>query len=88
MARNFMAVAERFGLKTEMIPDEARDVALERAQAGEQITSAAAKEIPGEVRKKPRPKRKRPFRAHLTRNRAGSGRCSTSPSPHLARRTS
>lgn len=76
-ARNFMAVAERFGPKTEMIsdltiqptaayllaapsaPDEAREAAIERAEAGEQITTAVAKEILAETRKKSRPRRKK-----------------------------
>ena len=39
-------------------PDEARRAALERAEAGEQITSAVAKEILAETRKK-RPRRKK-----------------------------
>lgn len=76
-ARNFMAVAERFGPKTEMIsdltiqptaayllaapsaPDEAREAAIERAEAGEQITTAVAKEILAETRKRKRPKRQK-----------------------------
>jgi hypothetical protein len=76
-ARNFMAVAERFGPKTEIIsdltiqptaayllaapsaPDEAREAAIERAEAGEQITTAVAKEILAETRKKSRPRRKK-----------------------------
>ena len=76
MAQNFMAVAEAFGPKTEIIadlaiqptaayllaapsaPDEARQTALERAEAGEQITTAVAKEILAETRKK-RPRRKK-----------------------------
>jgi uncharacterized protein YecE (DUF72 family) len=70
MAQNFMAVAEVFGPKTEIIadlaiqptaayllaapsaPDEARQVALERAEAGEQITSAVTKDILAETRRK------------------------------------
>jgi hypothetical protein len=69
-ARNFMAVAERFGPKTEIIsdlaisptaaymlaapsaPDEARQTAVERAEAGERITTTIAKEILAETRKK------------------------------------
>jgi Protein of unknown function (DUF3102) len=39
-------------------PDEARQTAVERAEAGEQITSAVAKEILAETRKK-RPRRKK-----------------------------
>lgn len=76
-ARNFMAVAERFGPKTEIIsdltiqptaayllaapsaPDEAREAAIERAEAGEQITTAVAKEILAEARKKSRPRRRK-----------------------------
>ncbi len=75
-ARNFMAVAERFGPKTEMIsdltiqptaayllaapsaPDEAREAAIERAEAGEQITTDIAKEILAKLRKKTRRKGK------------------------------
>jgi hypothetical protein len=70
MARNFMAVAERFGPKAEMIsdlgiaptaaymlaapstPTEARQAAIERAEAGEQITTSVAREIVAEARKK------------------------------------
>jgi hypothetical protein len=69
-ARNFMAVAEHFGPKTEIIsdltiqptaayllaapsaPDEALEAAIERAEAGEQITTAVAKEILAKTRKK------------------------------------
>ena len=39
-------------------PDEARQTAVERAEAGEQITTAVAKEILAETRKK-RPRRKK-----------------------------
>ncbi len=39
-------------------PDEARQTAVERAEAGEQITTAVAKQILAETRKK-RPKRKK-----------------------------
>jgi hypothetical protein len=71
-AQNFIAVAERFGPKTEMIsdlaidptaayllsapsaPDEARQAAVERAEAGERITAKVAKEILAKERKKPR----------------------------------
>jgi hypothetical protein len=80
-ARNFMAVAEHFGPKTEIIsdltiqptaayllaapsaPDEALEAAIERAEAGEQITTAVAKEILAETRKKRRPKRKKALSA-------------------------
>jgi hypothetical protein len=76
-ARNFMAVAEQFGPKTEMIsdlqieptaayllaapsaPDEAREAAVERAQAGERITAKEARRILAEERKKPGRRRKR-----------------------------
>ncbi len=76
-ARNFMAVAEHFGPKTEMIsdlqvaptaayflagptvPDEAREKAIERAEAGEQITPKVAKEIVAEARKEKRPKKQK-----------------------------
>jgi hypothetical protein len=76
-ARNFMAVAEQFGPKTEMIsdlqieptaayllaapsaPDEAREAAVERAQAGERITARVAKKILAEERKKPGRRRRR-----------------------------
>jgi hypothetical protein len=69
-ARNFMAVAEHFGPKTEIIsdltiqptaayllaapsaPDEARQTAIERAESGEKITTAVAKEILAKSRKK------------------------------------
>lgn len=71
-ARNFMAVADWFGPKTEMIselaivptaayllaapsvPDEARRVAIERAQAGQKITMEVAREITADFRKKHR----------------------------------
>lgn len=70
-ARNFMAVAERFGAKTEMIsdlridptaayllaapstPEEASAAAVRRAENGERITLAVAREILHQVRKKP-----------------------------------
>jgi hypothetical protein len=76
-AQNFMAVAQAFGPKNEMIsdltiqptaayllaapsaPDEAREVAIERAEAGEQITAAVAREILAETRKKGRRKERR-----------------------------
>ncbi len=41
-------------------PDEARETAIERAEAGEQITTAVAKEILAETRKKAGPKRQKP----------------------------
>jgi hypothetical protein len=79
MARNFMAVAERFG-KTEMIsdlhiqptaayllaapsaPDEARQAAIERAAAGEKITTDLAKELLTRARKRLR-RRAKPLAA-------------------------
>jgi hypothetical protein len=41
------------------VPDEAREKAVERAEAGEQITTAIAKEILAETRKKKRPRRQK-----------------------------
>ncbi len=76
-AQNFMAVAQAFGPKTEMIsdltiqptaayllaapsaPGEALQQAIERAEAGEEITSAVAKKILAEARKKGRRKERR-----------------------------
>lgn len=70
-AQNFIAVAERFGPKSEMIsdlkieptaayllaassaPDQARQVAIERAEGGERITAKVAREILAKERKKP-----------------------------------
>jgi hypothetical protein len=40
-------------------PDAARQTAVERAEAGEQITTAVAKEILAETRKKSRPRRQK-----------------------------
>jgi hypothetical protein len=75
-AQNFIAVAERFGPKTEIIsdlridptaayllaapstPDEARQVAVKRAEAGEHITPSVAKEILAKERKKPTRRRR------------------------------
>jgi hypothetical protein len=37
------------------VPDEAPEKAVERAEGGEQVTTAVAKEIPAETRKKKRP---------------------------------
>jgi hypothetical protein len=69
-AQNFMAVAQSFGGKDEILadlaiqpttayllaapstPDEARQTAIECAEAGEQITTAVAKEILVETRKR------------------------------------
>ena len=41
------------------VPDEAREKAVEKAEAGEEITFAAAKEIVAEARKKKRPRRQK-----------------------------
>jgi hypothetical protein len=41
------------------VPDEARQLALERAEAGEKITTSVAKEIVAETRKKKRPSRQK-----------------------------
>jgi hypothetical protein len=41
----------RRGLRTPAVPYEARQVAIEKAQAGEQITVASAKEIVAGARK-------------------------------------
>jgi hypothetical protein len=43
-------------LASPTVPDEARERALQRAEAGEQITSAIAKKILAESRRKKRPK--------------------------------
>lgn len=69
-ARNYMAVAEAFGSKTEIIsdfgiaptaayllaapstPEEALQAAIAQAEAGEQITVAAAREIVAAARKR------------------------------------
>ena len=68
-----MSVAERFKsakiadlpiqpsaayfLAAPSVPDEARQVAIEKAEAGEEITVATAREIVAEARKKKRPRR-------------------------------
>jgi hypothetical protein len=41
------------------VPDEARQVAVEKAEAGEEITVATAKQIVAEAKKKRRPKRQK-----------------------------
>jgi uncharacterized protein YecE (DUF72 family) len=41
------------------VPDEARQVAVEKAEAGEEITTAVAKEIVAEAKKKRRPRRQK-----------------------------
>ncbi|HEY7157091.1 MAG TPA: DUF3102 domain-containing protein [Gemmataceae bacterium] len=74
-AQNFMSVAEQFKsakiadlpiqpsaaylLAAPSVPDEAREKAVEKAEAGEEITFAAAREIVAEVRKKKRPRRQK-----------------------------
>lgn len=74
-AYNFMSVAERFEvarianlqipptaaylLAGPSVPDEARQVAVEKAEAGEEITTAVAKEIVAEAKKKKRPRRQK-----------------------------
>ncbi len=73
-AQNFMSVAEKFKsakiadlpiqpsaaylLAAPSVPDEAREKAVEKAEAGEEITFAAAREIVAEARKK-RPRRQK-----------------------------
>jgi hypothetical protein len=46
------------------VPDEAREKAVEKAQADEEITFAAAREIVAEARKKKRPRRQKTIPAH------------------------
>jgi hypothetical protein len=74
-AQNFMSVAERFNsakfaelpiqpsaaylLAAPAVPDEARQVAIEKAEAGEEITFTTAKEIVAEAKKKKRPRRRK-----------------------------
>ena len=74
-AQNFMSVAEQFKsakiadlpiqpsaaylLAAPSVPDEAREKAVEKAEAGEEITFAAAKEIVAEARKRKRPRRQK-----------------------------
>jgi hypothetical protein len=74
-AQNFMSVAEQFKsakiadlpiqpsaaylLAAPSVPDEAREKAIEKAEAGEEITFAAAKEIVAEARKRKRPRRQK-----------------------------
>lgn len=74
-AQNFMSVAENFKsakfaelpiqpsaaylLAAPTVPDEARQVAIEKAEAGEAITFTTAKEIVAEAKKKKRPKRQK-----------------------------
>ena len=70
-----MSVAERFKsakiadlpiqpsaayfLAAPSVPDEARQVAVEKAEAGEEITFATAREIVAEAKKKRRPRRQK-----------------------------
>jgi hypothetical protein len=70
MAQNFMSVAERFNsanfadlaiqpsaaylLAAPSVPDEAREKAVEKGEAGEEITLSAAKKIVAETKKKKR----------------------------------
>ena len=72
-AQNFMSVAEKFKsakiadlpiqpsaaylLAAPSVPDEAREKTVEKAEAGEEITFGAAREIVAEARKKKRPRR-------------------------------
>jgi hypothetical protein len=74
-AQNFMSVAERFKsakfaelpiqpsaaylLAAPAVPDEARQVAIEKAEAGEEITFTTAKEIVAEAKKKRKPRRRK-----------------------------
>ena len=74
-AQNFMSVAEQFKsakiadlpiqpsaaylLAAPSVPDEAREKAVEKAEAGEEITFATAREIVAEARKKKRPRRQK-----------------------------
>jgi hypothetical protein len=74
-AENFMSVADKFKsakiadlpiqpsaayfLAAPSVPDEARQKAVEKAEAGEEITVATAKEIVADVRKKKRPRRQK-----------------------------
>ena len=78
-AQNFMSVAERFKsakfaelpiqpsaaflLAAPAVPDEARQVAVEKAEAGKEITVATAREIVAEAKKKRRPRRQKPVPA-------------------------
>ncbi len=74
-AQNFMGVAEQFKsakiadlpiqpsaaylLAAPSVPNEAREKAVEKAEAGEEITFATATEIVAEARKKKRPRRQK-----------------------------
>ncbi len=54
-----IAPSAAYLLAAPAVPDEAREVAVEKAKAGEEITFATAKEIVAETRKKKRPRRQR-----------------------------
>ena len=74
-AQNFMGAAEKFKsaktadlpiqpsaayfLAAPSVPEEARQKAVEKAEAGEEITFATAREIVAEARKKKRPRRQK-----------------------------
>lgn len=74
-AYNFMSVAQRFELATianlpiqptaayllaaPSVPDEARQAAIEKAEAGEEISTTVAKEIVAEAKKKKKPRRRK-----------------------------
>jgi gas vesicle protein len=74
-AQNFMNVAEQFKtanfaelpiqasaaylLAAPAVPDKARQVAIEKAQGGEEITFTAAKEIVAQAKKQKKPRRKK-----------------------------
>jgi hypothetical protein len=74
-AQNFMSVAEQFKsakiadlpiqpsaayfLAAPSVPDEAREKAVEKVEAGEEITFATAREIVAEARKRMRPRRRK-----------------------------
>ena len=86
-AQNFMSVAERFKsakfaelpiqpsaaylLAAPAVPDEARQVAIEKAEAGEEITFTTAKEIVAEA-KKARPRRPKKLSTEKLSLRLGS----------------
>jgi hypothetical protein len=53
------------------VPDEAREKAVERAEAGEQITTAVAKQILAETRKKKRPRRQKSVQTDKLSGRLG-----------------
>ncbi len=88
MAQNFMSVAERFKsakiadlpiqpsaaylLAAPSVPDEARQVAIEKAEAGEEITFATAKVIVAEAKKKARPRRPKKLSTEKLSLRLGS----------------